>query len=676
MSDLDRTLDGTTLPAVLVAGLPDASVIVVDDDLRILMAEGGLLRRMGWPSERLVGRLLADIMPSDVYERISPVWEAALAGDVANLDGVALRTGLPYRLTVVPLSDRDDGVPGAMAVVRERVGGDTAADPVLEAEARFDLVFDRSPIGMALVKPNGMPVRVNAALCDLLGYRPDEILATHFHALTHPDDIHAAERDATRLLSGEADDARSDCRLMHARGGIVHAEVSLTLIRDLGGRPRQFVVQVSDVSERREMEFRLEELAERDPLTGLPNRPLFEQELARQVALCRRVREPAALLLLDLDHFKFVNDAHGHRVGDELLRRVAVTVRRATPSGTVIARLGGDELAVLLPGVTAAAAREAADKLRSAIRDQELPVGSDMLHTTASVGVAPMDGEVSDPETVLVSADLAMYEAKASGGDRTMVHDPDGGGRERASSDLRWSQRIRSALDEDAFEMHAQPIVEAVSRRPVEYELLLRMRDADGGLIAPGDFLPHAERFGLIGAIDRWVAQQAVALVARHDVRLSLNLSGRSVGDPTLPGFIEGLVTRAGIDPQKLTFEVTETAAIANMGHAQHLARRLRSLGCGFALDDFGAGFASFTYVKQIPFDVLKIDGSFVRDLATSASDRLVVRALVEVARGLGKQTVAEYVHDGAVLEEVRRCGVDFAQGFHVGAPAPLEAWL
>jgi EAL domain-containing protein (putative c-di-GMP-specific phosphodiesterase class I) len=192
----------------------------------------------------------------------------------------------------------------------------------------------------------------------------------------------------------------------------------------------------------------------------------------------------------------------------------------------------------------------------------------------------------------------------------------------------------------------------------------------------PGAFLPHAERFGFISAVDRWVAARAIEHVREHGVSLSINLSGRSLGDPSLPAYLEDAVRAAKVDPSRLVFEVTETAAIAHMGHAQRLARRLRALGCRFALDDFGAGFASFTYVKQIPFDFLKIDGSFVRDLASSREDRLLVGALVGIARGLGKETVAEYVCDGDVLEEVRACGVDLAQGFHVGAPAPLERWL
>jgi diguanylate cyclase (GGDEF)-like protein/PAS domain S-box-containing protein len=553
----------------------------------------------------------------------------------------------------------------------------SSADAMLhEAESRFTLVFESSSTGMALLSLGGRAIRVNEALCRLLGYERSELLRCSFTDVLHPDEHALAREETARLVAGEIDEFRSERRFLHAQGGIVFAEERVGLLRSAAGEPVHLVAQIEDVSERREMEFRLQELAERDPLTGLPNRPLFEQELARQVAVCRRVREPAALLLLDLDHFKYVNDAHGHRVGDQLLRLLAATVRRTLPPSAIIGRLGGDELGILLAGVDRAGALAVGEQLGQAIREGRHLVAGEELHATASIGVAVMEPDAADAEAVLVSADLAVYEAKGSGGDRTVVHDPRAGGRERVSSDLRWAQRIRAALEHDRLVLHAQPIVDAETRVPVIFELLLRMCGDDGELIAPGMFLSHAERFGLIGAVDRWVVSHAVELVGEHDLCLSINLSGRSIGDPTLPAFIEGRVRETGIDPRRLLFEVTETAAIANMGDAQHLAERLGAIGCKFALDDFGAGFASFTYVKQIPFDFLKIDGSFVRDLETSAADRLVVRALVEVARGLGKATVAEYVHDAAVLAEARRCGIDLAQGFHLGAPAPLESWL
>jgi diguanylate cyclase (GGDEF)-like protein/PAS domain S-box-containing protein len=529
---------------------------------------------------------------------------------------------------------------------------------------------------MALLDLEGACVRANGALRDLLGYTEEELRSRSFRDVSHPDEVGLSIRQAVRLLRGEIEEYSNERRMLHASGGIVHVIERVGLARDRFGAPLHFLVALEDVSELRQMEYRLQELAERDGLTGLPNRPLFEQELAGHVARTRMRGEEAALLLLDLDHFKLVNDAHGHRVGDELLRRVAGQLRAALPRGALVARLGGDELAVLVGGCDAERAPVVADQLLEAIRAVRVPVDDEVLHTAASVGVVVMDGGAAEPEELLVSADLAMYEAKAAGGDRAVVHDPSGGARERASTDMRMSRQLRVALERDDLVLHAQPIVDAATGEPLLYELLVRLPSDGGEMLLPGAFLPHAERFGYVSAVDRWVAARAIEHVREHGVSLSINLSGRSIGDPSLPGFLEAAVDAAGIDPRKLVFEVTETTAIANMGHAQRLARRLRGLGCRFALDDFGAGFASFTYVKQLPFDFLKIDGSFVRDLATSREDRLLVGALVGIARGLGKATVAEYVVDGEVLEEVRGCGVDLAQGFHIGAPAPLEHWL
>ena len=676
MRDLENTLGKSLLPELLARELTDAAVLVFDRDLRFFSATGAALERASWRPEQIEGRLMADVLPADAIEVLAPLYEGALDGTLGSLDHRGVRSGQWFRVMAIPLHDDDGHVVGGVAVSWEHESTKAADSAARAAEARFDLIFDRSPVGMALLDIEGGCVRANGALCDLLGYTEEELVSRSFRDVAHPDEIGLSLGDATRLLRGDVDEYSNERRLLHASGGIVHAVERVGLARDGNGRPLHFVVALEDVSERRQMEYRLQELAERDGLTGLPNRPLFEQELAGQVARTRTQDEKGALLLLDLDHFKLVNDAHGHRVGDELLRRVAGAVRATSPRGAMVARLGGDELAVLVVGCGREEAATLGGRLVEAIRTVRVPVGSDVMHTTASVGIVAMDAKVGEAEALLVAADLAMYEAKAAGGDRATVHDPASRARERASTDMRMSQQLRSALERDALIVHAQPIVDALTGEPLLYELLVRLRNDAGEIMLPGEFLPHAERFGFIEAVDRWVAVRAVEQVREHGVALSINLSGRSLGDPSLPAFLEDTVRSAGVDPRKLVFEVTETAAIANMGHAQRLARRLRGLGCRFALDDFGAGFASFTYVKQIPFDFLKIDGSFVRDLASSREDRLLVGALVGVARGLGKETVAEYVCDREVLEQVCECGVDLAQGFHIGAPAPLECWL
>jgi EAL domain-containing protein (putative c-di-GMP-specific phosphodiesterase class I) len=298
---------------------------------------------------------------------------------------------------------------------------------------------------------------------------------------------------------------------------------------------------------------------------------------------------------------------------------------------------------------------------------------------SASLGIAvTSDGRLT-ADDVLVEADLAMYDAKEAGRDRFGLS-ADGADPTRLSERLSWADRIRDALEEDRFELHAQPVVSLDGERVEQHELLLRMRDDDGVLVAPAVFLPVAERFDLIGAIDRWVARRAIRLLAdprlADDVVLAVNIAGRSVGDPELLRTIEEELRATRAEPCRLVFEITETTAVTNMESAREFATRLAELGCRSALDDFGTGFGSFHYLKHLPVDYLKIDGEFVRHCAVNPTDRLMIEAIVGIARGMGKITVAEHVGDRETLELVRRLGVDLAQGFLLGRPAPLEPTL
>ena len=281
-------------------------------------------------------------------------------------------------------------------------------------------------------------------------------------------------------------------------------------------------------------------------------------------------------------------------------------------------------------------------------------------------------------EDVLVNADLAMYDAKEGGRDQVSVARGDGMGEARMKGRVTWAERIRRALEEDRFVLLAQPIVDMATGKASQYELLLRMRDATGDLIPPGAFLAIAERLDLIHDIDRWVITRAIDLLAEYrdggvDVTFEVNLSGMSIGNSALLDLIERRLAETGVSPRRVIFEITETAAVANIPRAREFGERLSELGCRFALDDFGAGFGSFYYLKHLPFDYLKIDGEFVRNCVTNSTDRLIVQSVVAIAQGLQKQTIAEFVGDEPTVRALNRLGVDFAQGYHTGRPAPLE---
>jgi len=321
-----------------------------------------------------------------------------------------------------------------------------------------------------------------------------------------------------------------------------------------------------------------------------------------------------------------------------------------------------------------------AEELLERLREEAVPGSRGHgRRVTTSIGVAMFaEGQASNGEEILVHADVAMYEAKEAGRDRCTVYSTTDHQVAGMRSRVDWADRIRTALEEDRFELHLQPILDLATGEVSQHEALLRMRGDDGELIPPGAFLDVAERFDLIQDIDRWVAARAIALMAElrdagHDLCIEVNVSGRSIGDPRLLETIEGALSEHGVSPHRLILEVTETAAVANIPRAREFADRLGELGCRFALDDFGAGFGSFYYLKHLPFDYLKIDGEFVRNCIGTPTDQLVIKAVVEIAKGLGKRTVAEFVGDEATVALLRRHGVDFAQGFHLGKPAPVE---
>ncbi|HEX8105685.1 MAG TPA: EAL domain-containing protein [Solirubrobacteraceae bacterium] len=422
----------------------------------------------------------------------------------------------------------------------------------------------------------------------------------------------------------------------------------------------------------------LRRMADHDPLTGLLSRERLQEELGHVVALSDRYGEPAVVGVLDLDNFKYVNDAHGHGIGDHVLAQAAGVLRRRLRETDAIGRLGSDEFAFVLPRTALDAATAVAGDLLRALREDPVLHRGEPVRLTASVGLAPVervDGAPPSASDLLAAADVAMYAAKEAGRDRVEAADPAHRSLARARTTLTWAGRIQNALDHGGLLLHAQPILNLAAGRVDRHELLLRMLGDDGAPVLPGEFLSSAERFGLMPEIDRWVVARALELLKATpggEPILEVNLSAASVTDVDTIAFIAGAVAKSGVDPSRLIFEITETVAIADMVRAGALVRHLRELGCHLALDDFGAGFGSLYYLKHLPFDVIKIDGEFIKDLPRSREDQLTVQAIAQMARGLGKTTIAEFVQDEDTVELLRPLGVDFAQGVHVGPARPV----
>jgi diguanylate cyclase (GGDEF)-like protein len=422
-------------------------------------------------------------------------------------------------------------------------------------------------------------------------------------------------------------------------------------------------------------------LADHDSLTGLLNRRCFRAKLDRYVSFSARYGGQGAVMTIDIDGLKEVNDRLGHQSGDNLIRRVAEILRERVRTTDIVARLSGDEFAVLMPQTDTGGALQLGEDLRAEVAEG-FGTESDLGMATISVGISMFGGEHdAGSEAVLVAADQAMYRAKKEGRDRIALFDGPDSRRGMPRRGQTTSARIRDALTQDRLRLATQPIRSLASGGIERYELLLRMTSESGELLPAASFIDVAERSGMVQELDRWVVARALELLAEREragepVSLHVNLSGASLTDVSVLEFIERRLDEGDADPGRCTFEITKTARVDDYETAASFADRLTEFGCEVAIDDYGAGFSPFHHLKRIPFDVIKIDGAFVRDMPRNDADQLTVKAIVEIARGLGKRTIAEFVQDDETTRMLREYGVDMAQGFHLGRPVDAAEGL
>jgi diguanylate cyclase (GGDEF)-like protein/PAS domain S-box-containing protein len=495
-----------------------------------------------------------------------------------------------------------------------------------------------------------------------------------FYVLKHAED-NVVEQETfparlAQLMSDQRGTATIELRLVSGR--ILRMQVCPVLDGD--GAFQGSVLIYEDITQAREAQNQLAFLAERDPHTGLFNRRRFERELGERLEAAGRAKERVALFFFDLDEFKSVNDLFGHRMGDQVLLQVAGEIRSQLRRSEFFARIGGDEFALVVDGADDDQIRALADRLMAVIGNLSVQLGEVRLSLTSSLGIAISPDHTSDALELISHADAAMYQAKDAGKNTWRIFQSDHAATLRQRSLVTWNDRIRQALRHDAFEVHLQGVFRTTDGSRVYSEALLRMRDESSGrLLPPSQFIPYAEKSNLIIDIDRWTLSAVIDELAADPRRspIAVNVSGRSLNEPQIAEFIADQLTERGVDPARLFIEITETAAISDMRDAQRFIERLHAIGCKVALDDFGAGFATFAYIKQLPVDVLKIDGLFIRNLARSRDNQVFVKAMLDIARGFNKITVAEAVEDEACLEVLREYGVDMVQGFALERPQP-----
>jgi diguanylate cyclase (GGDEF)-like protein len=422
--------------------------------------------------------------------------------------------------------------------------------------------------------------------------------------------------------------------------------------------------------------------AKHDTLTGFVNRREFERRASEALHRARQEGQKHSLCYIDLDQFKVVNDTCGHAVGDRLLRQLTYLLREYVRGSDTLARLGGDEFGLLLENCSLEHAQRIADNMRKVIKGFRFTWEGKTFRLSGSLGLVPITSDSISVAEVMAEADAACYAAKEKGRNRVQVYQPGNLELARRTSEMQWVSRITEALHEDRFELYSQLIMPLSADRKPMHEILLRMRDADGELVPLMSFLPAAERYNLMSEIDRWVISATLTSVALHGLAgpgtteriFAINLSGISLTSPGMLDYIRAQIDRHRIDPTCLCFEVTETAAVANLDEAAEFIKNLRGDGCLFALDDFGSGLSSFTCLKHLPVDFLKIDGSFVREIVEDSVAYSMVEAINTIGHVMNIRTIAEYVEGPEILRRLRQIGVDYAQGFGIEVPAPLSA--
>jgi len=440
------------------------------------------------------------------------------------------------------------------------------------------------------------------------------------------------------------------------------------------------VILLHDVTELRGLHRQMSYQATHDALTGLVNRREFERRLDEAADSARRGEASHMLCYLDLDRFKIVNDTSGHLAGDSMLREVAKLLREAVRDSDTVARLGGDEFGMLLVGCPLDKARQIADDVCRSIAAYRFVWHDRVFNIGVSIGLIEIGREAGTVEQLLAAADSACYTAKKEGAGRVSVYSARDEALARSTGEIEWLQKLQSALKEERFALYYQPIVSAYGADTggPSMEVLLRMLDETGAEIAPLEFVAAAERYRLMASVDRWVVQTTLSALSRNAFQLApersvaINISGQTLGDPLFLEFVVECLDSTGVDPDQVCFEIAETAVIGNMENARRFVGVLHGMGCKFTIDDFGSGVASFSSLKNLPLDYLKLDGSFMRNLAKDSVSQTMVTAMIKLARTLNFKIIAEQVEDSAALDVARKMGVDFVQGFVIARPARL----
>jgi diguanylate cyclase (GGDEF)-like protein/PAS domain S-box-containing protein len=544
---------------------------------------------------------------------------------------------------------------------------------------KLNLAVEQSPNLVVITDTAGVIEYVNKKITEFTGYLAEEVigqLPSIFKSEKTPDLVH---KDLWNTISAGRE-WRGVMQNKKKNGEIYWAQESIAPVKNDLGEITHYVAIQEDVTSARALSEKLSYQAEHDPLTGLINRQAFERRLERVIDTAKENDSEHALCYLDLDQFKIVNDSCSHAAGDELLRQLSKVLSKTIQHRDTLGRLGGDEFAVLMEHCSLAKAEQTAEKILSAVSQFQFGWENKSFRIGVSIGLIPISSHSGSIGDMLKQADIACYAAKDGGRNRLHIfHQYDDEYIQQHHGEMDWLSKINQALEEDRFVLYAQSINPLRTGLETHYEILIRMLGENGEIIAPGAFLPAVERYHLSQKIDRWVIHNTFTWIKQNPERyhvntiFSVNLSGQNLGDKLLLDFIFNEFLTTGISFNNICFEITETAAILNLSAAFDFIISLKNSGCKFSIDDFGSGLSSFDYLKKLPVDYLKIDGNFVKDITEDPVDLALVKSINEIGHVMGKQTIAEFVENQEILDELNKIGVDYAQGYHLGRPEPLS---
>ncbi len=651
-------------------------IIYFDLDSHVLMINKRLEKILNARRSSLVGFNIIDGLKS---KELRQAIEDALSGEVGIFHGEYQSEISGKKLFLhaefVPIFSENHDVIGGIGVFDDFTDKQQATETLM----KLSRVVESSPHSVVITDIDGIIEYVNPTFTLMTGYSSEEVLGRRairyqFSSLSFDDykELVNSIRSG-REWNGVLEHTRKD-------GTGYWAQTHIAPIKDDSNDVTHFAGIQEDVTAAKQASEKLTYQASHDELTGLINRYSFERKLQAAINTAKHENTMHALCFLDLDQFKIINDTCGHIAGDELLRQLGVGLSNTIRQSDTLARLGGDEFAILLEYCNIKQALKTANTIREYIEEFQFAWQDHLFNVGVSIGVTEISNQTANATEALIHADSACYAAKDLGRNRVHFYADDDEQLAKRDGEFRWVQKINEALLDDKFVLFAQPIEPInVTDNGKIYEILVRYQDDNDQLIPPGAFLPAAERYNLSGRIDRWVVDNAIKWLKANSEDLdyldhiAINLSGNSLGDDAILGHIVKEIQSSGVAPTKIKFEITETAAITNLIDAQMFIGTLRDFGCQFALDDFGSGLSSFGYLKNLPVDTLKIDGMFVRDILDDEIDQAMVKSINEIGHVMGKKTVAEFVENQAIVDRLKELGVDYAQGYHIGKPAPLS---